>query len=44
MDPVVVIARRQVVICILHCCMALGRLPIGNTQRFANNGLPPVIR
>ena len=33
-DPVVVIARCRVVMCILHCCMALGRLQMANIERF----------
>ena len=34
-EPVVVIARCRVVMCILHCCMALGRLQMTNIERLA---------
>ena len=40
-DPVVVIARYRVVMCILHCCMALGRLQMANIERLANDRLAP---
>ena len=40
-DPVVVIARCRVVMCILHCCMALGRLQMANIERLANDRLAP---
>ena len=32
-EPVVVIARCRVVMCILHCCMAMGRLQMTNIER-----------
>ena len=41
MDPVVVIARCRVVICILHCCMSLGRLQMANIERLGNDRLAP---
>ena len=40
-EPVVVIARCRVVMCILHRCMALGRLQMANIERFANDRLAP---
>ena len=40
-DPVVVIARCRVVISILHCCMALGRLQMANIERLADDRLAP---
>ena len=36
-----VIARCRVVMCILHCCMALGRLPMANIKQLANDRLAP---
>ena len=39
--PVVVIARSRVVICILHCCMALGHLQMANIERLVNDRLAP---
>ena len=33
--PVVVIARCRVVMCILQCCMAMGRLQMTNIERLA---------
>ena len=41
MHLVVVFARCQVVMCILHCCMALGRLQMANIERLANDRLAP---
>ena len=43
-DPVVVIAGYRVVMCILHCCMALGQLQMANIEQLANDELAPVIR
>ena len=40
-DPVVFIVRPRVVMCILHCCMALGRLQMANIERLANDWLAP---
>ena len=40
-DPVVVIARCRVVMCILLCCMALGRLQMANIEQLANDRLSP---
>ena len=34
-EPVVVIARCRVVMCILHCCMVMGRLQMTNIERLA---------
>ena len=34
-EPVVVIARCRVVMCILHCCMAMGQLQMTNIERLA---------
>ena len=34
-EPVVVIVRCRVVMCILHCCMAMGRLQMTNIERLA---------
>ena len=34
-EPVVGIARCRVVMCILHCCMAMGRLQMTNIERLA---------
>ena len=34
-EPVVVIARCRVVMCILHCCMAMDRLQMTNIERLA---------
>ena len=36
-----VIARCRGVMCILHCCMALGRLQMANIERWANDRLAP---
>ena len=41
MDPVVVIARYRVVMCILQCCMAMGRLQMANIERLINDRLAP---
>ena len=38
-DPVVVMARCWVVMCILHCCMALGRMQMAQIERLANDRL-----
>ena len=40
-DPVVVIARCRVVMCIWQCCMALGRLQMANIEPLANDWLAP---
>ena len=40
-DPVVVIARCQVVMCIFHCCMAPRHLQMANIERLANDRLAP---
>ena len=40
-DPVVVVARCGVVMCILHCCMALGRMQMANIERLAYDRLVP---
>ena len=41
MNPVVVIARSQVVMCFLHCCMALKRVQMANIEQLANDRLAP---
>ena len=40
-DPVVVIARCRVVMCILHRCMVLERLQMANVERLANDRFAP---
>ena len=44
LDLVVVIARCRVVMCILHCYMALGHLQMPTLYGWPMAGLPPVIR
>ena len=39
--PMVVIVRCRVVVCILHCCMALGHLQMANIERLANDRFAP---
>ena len=40
-DPLVFIARCRLVMCILHCCMALGRQQMANIRQLANDQLSP---
>ena len=40
-DTVVVMVRCRVIMCILHCCMALGRLQMANIEQLANDRLAP---
>ena len=40
-DPAVAMARPRIDMCILHCCMALGRLQMANIERPAHDLLAP---
>ena len=42
-EPLLVIARNRVFLCILHCCMAFGRLFVGFLEAQVGNHAPEVV-